>query len=584
MKKHLALASFLLLPTLAGCAPVESTDDENPDSDAEALKVCAKGATVKGIDVSKWQGAIDWKKVKAAGIGFAIVRVGDGDTYVDPRFGENWAGTKANGILRGTYQFFRPGDDPVKAADLFVNQINAHGGMKDGDLPPVLDVEVQDGVSDATLRANAVKWLERVEQKLGRRPMIYTSPGFWNGVGASSSFSKYPLWVAHWETQCPTMPNSWSGWKFWQTADDGHVNGISGAVDTNLFNGSLAELKAFAGATDTPPPPPATGLASLGGKIADQISVGKNADGRLEVFAVGPKGNMLTSFQEEPNGDWSEWFSMGGNLDGAPAVGNNQDGRLEIFARDAGKAMVHAWQDAPNGKIGNWATLGGTWASDPTLAKNSDGRLELFAVGTDGAVHHVSQIKANGGWSSWASLGKAGGGLLDARAVRGEDGKLRVFARGKDEKTYVAQQKTGGYTGWTSLGGTSKSAPTVVLAENGALALFARGSDGALWHKWENTPGGTWSAWISLGGGVFDPVATVNTDGKMEVFVRGNNDALYRVRQKTAGGAWETFTKIGGAMKGAPAVGRNKDGRLEVFIRASDDSVKHAWQTAPSKW
>src|SRR4051794_5001920 len=76
MNKTLALASLILLPTFAGCAPMESTDDENADSDSEAIKVCAKGATVKGVDVSKWQGHIDWAKVKAAGIGFAVVRVG----------------------------------------------------------------------------------------------------------------------------------------------------------------------------------------------------------------------------------------------------------------------------------------------------------------------------------------------------------------------------------------------------------------------------------------------------------------------------------------------------------------------------
>lgn len=586
MIKHIALASLILFPTLVGCAPIES-DDENIDNDADALKVCAKGTTVKGIDVSKWQGHIDWAKVKAAGIKFAIVRVGDGDTYVDPLFGENWSGTKKNGIIRGTYQFFRPGDDPVKAADLFVNQIKSHGGMAAGDLPPVLDVEVQDGVSDATLRNNAIKWLDRVESKLGRRPMIYTSPGFWNGVGAGSSFSKYTLWVAHWETACPSMPSSWTGWKFWQTADDGKVNGISGYVDLNLFNGSLDELKAFAGGSTGgggTTPPPASGPASLGGKVADQPAVGKNADGRLEVFAVGPQGNMVTAFQKEPNGGWSDWYSLGGNLDGKPAVGNNQDGRLEVFVRDASNVMVHAYQDAPNGKIGNFASMGGTWASDPALARNSDGRLELFAVAKDGSLRHNYQVKANGGWNGWASLGTAGGGLLDPTAIKGDNGKLRVFVRGKDGKTYMNAQKSGGWTGFTSLGGTATSAPTVVLSGSGQLGLFTRGADGALWHKWENSPGGSWSGWYSLGGGVHQPVAAVDTDGRMEVFVRGNNNALYRTRQKAAGGAWEGFTSMGGSMTGAPAVGRNKDGRLEVFFRASDDTVKHAWQKSASTW
>lgn len=584
MHKHLAVASLLLLPTIAACAPADSSTGEDADSEGDELKVCAKGATVKGIDVSKWQGHIDWAKVKSAGIKFAIVRVGDGDSYVDNLFGENWAGTKAHGIIRGTYQFFRPSDDPIKAADLFVKQIKAHGGMQDGDLPPVLDVEVQEGVSDATLRSRALTWLQHVEAALGRRPMIYTSPGFWNAVGADSSFAKYPLWVAHWETACPTMPSSWSGWRFWQHADDGKVSGISGDVDLDVWNGTLAELQAFAGGGSQPPPPPAD-TASLGGTLAFDPAVGRNPDGRLELFGVGPKGNMLTAFQTEPNGKWSEWYSLGGNLQGRPASANDKDGRLEVFARDAGGKMVHAHQDAPNGKIGAFATLGSsTWAGDPAVGKNSDGRLELFAVSADGALHHVFQTAPNGGWSSWASLGKAGGGLREPAVVRGEDGKLRVFALGKDEATYMIAQQSGGWSAWKSLGGVAKSAPAVIKSGSGQLGLFARGSDGALWHKWENSPGGSWSDWYSLGGGVHDPVAATDTDGRMEVFVRGNNDALYRTRQKKAGGTWEGFTKMGGNMAGKPTAARNEDGRLEVFYRDDDGSVHHVWQKAPMEW
>ena len=582
MNKHLALATLLLLPTLAGCAPAESNDIENPDDDAEELKVCAAGAKVRGIDVSYWQGAINWPKVAAAGIKFAIVRVGDGDSYVDSRFAENWAGTKANGIIRGTYQFFRAGDDPVKAADLFIKQIKASGGMQPGDLPPVLDIEVQDGVSDATLRSRALTWLQRVEAGLGKRPMIYTSPGFWNGIGAGSEFTKYTLWVAHWETACPTMPSSWSGWKFWQDADDGHVSGISGNVDTDWFNGSLDDLKKFAGAASAGGS--TADLHSLGGNISDQPTVGKNADGRLEVFGVGPKGNMLTTFQTEPNGGWSDWYSLGGNLDGRPAVGNNQDGRIEVFVRDAAHAMVHAWQDAPNGKIGNFATMGGSWTSDPAVARNSDGRLSVFAVGNNGALYHASQTKANGGWSSWASLGTAGGGLLEPQAVLSADNKIRVVARGKDGATWITAQTSSGFSAWKSLGGKATSAPTLVKSGSGQLGLFARGSDGALWHAWENKVGGTWSQWISLGGSVQDPFAATDTDGRMEVFVRGNDNALWRTRQKTAGGNWEGFTKMGGAVSGRPVAGQNKDGRLEVFYRATDGSVHHAWQSAPVVW
>lgn len=586
MHKHLALAALLLVPAFAGCTSNDSTSDEDPDSDAEGLKVCAKGTTTKGIDVSSWQGHIDWAKVASGGIKFAMIRVGDGDSYLDSQFANNWSGAKAHGVLRGTYHFFRPGDDPVKQADNFVKQIKAHGGLADGDLPPVLDVEVQ-GVSDATLRKRALTWLQHVEAALGRRPMIYTSPGFWSGLGAGSEFAKYPLWVAHWDTACPSVPSSWSGWKLWQTHDDGHVSGISGNVDTDVFNGSLADLKAFAGGTTTSGGGGSTttpALASLGGKVSDAPAVGRNPDGRLEVFAVGAKGNLETIFQSSPGGKWSDWYSLGGNFDGRPASINNQDGRLEVFVRNASGAIEHAWQDAPNGKIGAWHTWSGAMSSDPAVAKNHDGRLEVFAVGTDGAVHHAWQTAANGGWSSFASLGKAGGGFLEVSAVRADDDHLRALARGKDGHIYLAAQQSNKWSTWTSLGGSAESAPAVVLAKTGQLALFVRGSNGHLMHTWENSAGGTWASWISLGGTVYEPAAALDLDGRIEVFVRGTDKALWRTRQKEAGGAWEGFTKMGGTMAGGPQAAANKDGRLEVFFRATDSTVHHVWEKSPEVW
>jgi len=584
MHKHLVLASLFLAPTLAGCMAGDTTDNEDPASESDALKVCAKGATVKGIDVSYYQGTIDWAKVKAHGIGFGIARVSDGTGFIDPKFGANWSGMKAHGIVRGTYQFFRPEHDPIAQADLMVKQIKAHGGLEAGDLPPVLDVEVQDGVSDATMRSRIKAWAEHIQAALGRKPMIYTSPGFWNAIGAGSEFSKYTLWVAHWETACPSMPSSWTSWKFWQNADNGSIPGISGHVDTDLFNGTLADLKAFAGGSSGGGGTTTSAPASLGGNVAGEPAVGRNPDGRLEVFAVGPKGNMMTIFQKAPNGGWGDWVSLGGNLDGQAAVGNNEDGRLEVFVRSASGTMEHAWQDAPNGKIGNWATLGGAWKSDPAVAKNGDGRLEVFAVGGDAAVHHVWQTKANGGWSTWGSLGTAGGGLVDVTALRAHDGKLRAFARGKNGATYMNKQESGKWSGWASIGGNATSAPAVVLAGSGQMGAFARGTDGALWHAWENSPGGSWSKWISLGGGVHAPSAAVDADGRMEVFARGNNDALYRIEQKAPGGAWGAWVKEGGTVAGGPQAGKNKDGRLEVFYRATNGTVHHVWEVAPEKW
>jgi lysozyme len=215
-----------------------------------ALKVCADGPTTKGIDVSKWQGDIDWPKVAGAGIKFAFIRVSDGLNYPDPKFQYNWAEARAAGVVRGVYQYFRPSQDAVEQATYLLDQM---GPLQEGDLPPVIDVETVDGQSAAKVIDQVAIWLETVEQGAGVRPLIYTSAGFWASLG-TDGFTDYPLWVANWETDCPLMPDGWTEWVFWQTAADGTVAGIDEAVDLDVFNGDLAALQGFAVGEQEPEP------------------------------------------------------------------------------------------------------------------------------------------------------------------------------------------------------------------------------------------------------------------------------------------------------------------------------------------
>src|SRR5438034_1060907 len=128
MFKHLALASLLLAPTLAGCIASDATPDEQIDANEDAVKACAKNGTVKGVDVSYYQGHVDWKTAHAHGIRFAFARVSDGTGFLDPQFGANWSGMKSAGVIRGVYQFFRPGQDPIAQANLLLNELKKHGG------------------------------------------------------------------------------------------------------------------------------------------------------------------------------------------------------------------------------------------------------------------------------------------------------------------------------------------------------------------------------------------------------------------------------------------------------------------------
>jgi lysozyme len=200
---------------------------------------CRLGPTTPGIDVSYYQGDIAWRRVRRAGVRFAFIRVSDGSAILDTKFEANWRGAQRAGVLRGAYQFFRPEESPIDQANLLIRILRTRGM---GELPPVLDLEVTGGLPLATVAANARVWIEHVRSQLGVEPIVYTNPGMWQWRGAGE-LARQPLWLAHYTTQCPTLPPPWSRWQWWQYADDGHIDGIEGPVDLDVFAGTLDDLR-----------------------------------------------------------------------------------------------------------------------------------------------------------------------------------------------------------------------------------------------------------------------------------------------------------------------------------------------------
>lgn len=240
------------------------TGDANGGESANTYaRVCAVGTVTKGIDVSYYQGTIDWTQVANAGMKFAFVRVSDGLGFKDPKFASYWAGARSAGLIRGTYQFFRPAQNVQMQADLLINAIG--GTYTPGDLPPVLDVEDTGGLGASTVAARVRSWVDYVKSRLGVDPIVYTGKYFWRDqVGGPTSFANNPLWIAQYTSLCPDLPAPWTKWTFWQNSSAGHVAGISGNVDTDQFNGTLDELQAFAMGTvsNAPPPPPSTCMSA----------------------------------------------------------------------------------------------------------------------------------------------------------------------------------------------------------------------------------------------------------------------------------------------------------------------------------
>jgi lysozyme len=186
--------------------------DRTPDLELarseQGLKVCPGPATVPGIDVSEWQGSIDWAQVAGSGVKFAITRINDGH-HMDPYFQANWDAIKAVGLVRGAYQFYEPNIDAALQASWVVQAV---GVLGPGDLPVMLDVEWTSGTPNAQ---GIGTWLSQVEAGTGKRPLIYTALGYWNQY-FTSEFGDYDLVVANYGVQCPNLPASWTGWFMWQ--------------------------------------------------------------------------------------------------------------------------------------------------------------------------------------------------------------------------------------------------------------------------------------------------------------------------------------------------------------------------------
>jgi lysozyme len=226
---------------LAGCIPAD--EEEHIDETSEELVVCPGPSLVYGVDVSYYQGTINWAQVKTAK-DFAIARVSDG-SYLDTKFDQNWAGMKAAGIIRGAYQFFEPGQDPTTQANIMIQKMVGFGP---GDLPPMLDMEVTGGQSPATITAKIHTWVNKIKAATGRTPLIYTGKYFWEPNVQTNDFASFPLVIAAYvKPNCPNTPSPWTKWAMWQYSSSGSVPGISGNVDMDEFNGTMADLKKLAG-------------------------------------------------------------------------------------------------------------------------------------------------------------------------------------------------------------------------------------------------------------------------------------------------------------------------------------------------
>lgn len=428
---------------------------------------------IQGMDVSNYQGNVDWTKAWAQGARFAYVKASEGTFYTNPNFDQQYGGSTDVGMYRGAYHFAMPtltsGRDQ---ANFFVD--NGGGWTSDGrTLPPLLDIEynpydaetMPSGGGDtcyAMSPAELISWIRdfsnTIKARTGRLPMIYTATNWWNYcIGNTSAFADHPLHIAAYnEVGAGPVPYGWKTYSFWQYSATGPFVG-----DSNVWNGSAAALATFVrGAAPTPPTDKAVRQFNPGDFNGDGRSdlLNRRADGTLWLHPGQGNGRFGTPVRIGTGFQIFNHFVATGDYDG--------DGRNDFLARHvdgslwrySGTGVVNSSNPGyrPGEKIGasGWSsylslTSGGDYDNNGTtdlLGFRSDGSLWYYPGPGNG--QHGSGRIIGSGWNIFEDI--VGAGDFDADGMddllaRTPDGRLMLY-RGDGQGDFLTGEQIG--TGW----------------------------------------------------------------------------------------------------------------------------------------
>lgn len=261
--------------SLAGCANLQVQDAQTGGAHPFPTLTHTSGTSahqVHGIDVSKWQGPIDWEAARAGGVAFVFIKATEGGDLLDDRFRENWEGARRAGIPRGAYHFTFWCRPMYQQIEWFKRHV-----PRDPDaLPPVLDVEwnfqsptcprrVPREVALSKMR----EFLVAMERHYGKRPIIYADIKFHREILANGEFADYPYWVRS-VRDLPQARYPGRRWAFWQYTATGRVPGVRGPVDRNVFAGTRSQWEALVSSGFRAQPEPIGAVPAQGAVRAPQ--------------------------------------------------------------------------------------------------------------------------------------------------------------------------------------------------------------------------------------------------------------------------------------------------------------------------
>lgn len=217
------------------------TDSDKNKHDARNVFLMSEHSDkIFGVDVSEYQGKIDWHTVELINekfpIDFIFIRATMGQKNKDRRFQKNWQGAQARNKLRGAYHYFRPNENSIKQAQNFINTVK----LLPGDLPPVLDIEERPRSQPMdSLKVGLKRWLDKVEAHYSIKPIVYSGDSYFSDF-LEKEFADYTLWIANYNFWIEKPKKHWN---FWQFSERGNVSGIKGYVDLNMFQGDIEDLE-----------------------------------------------------------------------------------------------------------------------------------------------------------------------------------------------------------------------------------------------------------------------------------------------------------------------------------------------------
>jgi lysozyme len=242
-----ALAAMAL--GLASCAIAPSSSSRYPaKSDARPHEGVAKAhrLPIHGVDISKWQGEVDWASLRQAGTKFAFIKATEGGDHIDSKFHENWQAARRAGVPRGAYHFVYWCRPAHEQAAWFKRNVPADPDA----LPPVLDVEwngqsvnCPKKVPREQALAMIDLMLREMEAHTGKRPIIYTDITFHKEI-LEGEFNDHPYWIRSTAAEPHVRYNN-RRWTFWQFTTTGRVPGVKGDVDRNAFYGTDNQWRMF---------------------------------------------------------------------------------------------------------------------------------------------------------------------------------------------------------------------------------------------------------------------------------------------------------------------------------------------------